>query len=129
MEEQNQGQTTQEPTAGQKIIDGLGQIFGGLVQQPRDEKGINPTGGKNSFKLRYAGGEEREVYDDEIGGDMPTVAEAFTEYASDLGLDPNRTATYRVGATDDDQGGVVDGSKTVEYGRTYVASVARARKG
>lgn len=126
MEEQNQDQGQ---TPGQKIVDGLSQIFGGLVQKPSEERGIQATGGKNCFILRYAGGEERKVWDDEIGEDMPTVAEAFTEYASDLGLDPNRTATYRVGATDDDQGGVVDGSKKVEYGKTYVASVARARKG
>lgn len=117
MTDENQPQTGID-----KLKEGLSDIFGGLMAKT-EEKGITPTGGGNSFRLRYAGGEEREVKDDEIGEDMPTISEAFTEYASDLGLDPNRTATYRDGQT------VVDGSQKVEWGHTYIASVARARKG
>lgn len=109
-------------TGVEKLVGGLKDIFGGLAASAQ-EKGIRPASAKNSFKLRYSGGEEREVYDDEIEGDLPTISEAATEYAGDLGLDPNRSCTYRKGQS------VVDGNTKVEWGQTYVISVARATKG
>lgn len=125
MKPEQSGDSAPRPTQAEsgvdKLVGGLKDIFGGLMHPA--ERGIRPAGAKNSFKLRYSGGEEREIFDDEIGEDLPTVAEAFTEYAGDLGLDPNRSCTYRDGQS------VVDGATKVEWGHTYVASVQRATKG
>ncbi len=123
MVDEQQGADAPVETGLDKLVGGLKDIFGGLTAPKTEEKGIRPEGAKNSFKLRYTGGEEREIFDDEIGEDLPTVAEAFTEYHKDLGLDPNKTCTYRRGKS------VVDGSTQCVWGEVYVASVARANKG
>jgi hypothetical protein len=117
----------QKPQQGQdslsKLKDAAAELFGGFLAKSK-EQGIRPEGAKNSFKLRYTGGAEREVFDDEIDAEnLPTVKESFVEYAKDLGFDSGREATYR------DLKGVVDGSSKVEWGKTYVAAIARATKG